>query len=133
MLLRVTAYRRLTAAFGKRFCSQCSGRVYVFAEYPVSIPFNELDVETINEEMRQFKGLISKTWLSGDNHTVGGFYEFENRENAENYIQNYLIPFGDKIGINGTFKIFNKDVTMDASVGMNSPYCTTKLNPTNSD
>ena len=98
-------------------------RVYIYAEYPVSIPFKELDWKSENEVMRKHKGLISKTYLAGDNDTVGGFYEFEDRETAEEYIQNYLQPLEDKWNVKGTFRIFCKEKTKDASKAMDSPYC----------
>lgn len=53
-------------------------KIFVYAEYQVSIPFTEIDWAPINTQMQTFKGLKSKTWLSGINtHSVGGFYEFD--------------------------------------------------------
>ncbi len=101
------------------------GKVFLYAEYQVAIPFTEIDWVPVNTEMKKFKGLKSKTWLSGLNtHTVGGFYEFDSVENAQNYIDNLLVPFARKVNGNLTTKLFDGDIVADASKGMNSPYYT---------
>lgn len=65
----------------------------------------------------------SKTWLSGINtNTVGGFYEFDSVENAQNYINALLIPFAKQINGNLSVKLFNGDTTKQANIGMSSPF-----------
>ncbi len=101
-------------------------KVFVYAEYQVSIPFSKIDWEPINVEMKKFSGLKSKTWLSGLNtNTVGGFYEFDSVENAQSYIDNLLIPFAKQVNGNLTVKLFDGDVTREASTSMNSPFYST--------
>ncbi|HQN66032.1 MAG TPA: YdhR family protein [Methylophilus sp.] len=74
------------------------GKVFVYAEYQVSIPFGQIEWGPINAQMAKFKGLKSKTWLSGINtHSVGGFYEFDSKENAQAYIDGLLQPFAHQI------------------------------------
>lgn len=98
-------------------------KVFLYAEYQVSIPFDQIDWEPINEEMKRFEGLVSKTWLSGvSNHSVGGFYEFESRELAQKYIDELLIPFGHSVNGNLSVKLFDGDIVAEASRGMNSPF-----------
>ena len=98
-------------------------KVFVYAEYQVSIPFNQIDWKSINVEMKKFLGLKSKTWLSGINtNTLGGFYEFDSVENAQNYIDGLLIPFASQIHGNLSVKIFDGDITNEANVGMDSPF-----------
>lgn len=100
-----------------------ASKVFIYAEYQVSIPFNQIDWKSINVEMKQFPGLKSKTWLSGfNNNTVGGFYEFDTVENAQNYIDGLLIPFATQVNGNLSVKIFDGDITKDANIGMNSPF-----------
>src|SRR5690554_1189088 len=100
-----------------------TGKVFVYAEYQVSLPFSETDWAPVNVEMKKFPGLKSKTWLSGiNNHSIGGFYEFDSVENAQNYIDNLLVPFAHKINGNLTIKLFDGDITAEASKDMNSPY-----------
>jgi hypothetical protein len=98
-------------------------KVFLYAEFQVSIPFADVDWESINPEMKIYPGLISKTWLSGhNNNTVGGFYEFDSINNAQNYIDGLLYPFSKKVNGNLSVKIFDGDVTKDANIGMSSPY-----------
>jgi hypothetical protein len=61
--------------------------------------------------------------LSGINtHTVGGFYEFDSVENAQNYIDGLLIPFVKQVDGNLSIKIFDGEVTQEANMGMLSPF-----------
>lgn len=99
------------------------GRVFVYAEYQVSVPFEQLDWGPVNEEMLRFPGLRSKTWLSGVNtRSVGGFYEFDCPDDAQRYIDELLVPFASRVGGNLSVRIFDAEVTADASRGMKSPY-----------
>jgi hypothetical protein len=98
-------------------------KVFLYAEYQVSIPFTEIDWVPINVEMKKFPGLKSKTWLSGINtNSVGGFYEFDSIDHAQRYIDELLIPFTKQVNGNLTVKIFDGVVTQEASVGMFSPF-----------
>jgi hypothetical protein len=73
--------------------------------------------------MKQFAGLKSKTWLSGlNNHSVGGFYEFDSIENAQRYIDGLLIPFTKQVNGNLSVKLFDGDITEAANISMRSPY-----------
>ncbi len=98
-------------------------KLFLYAEYQVSIPFTQIDWVPINVEMKKFSGLQSKTWLSGINtNTVGGFYEFDSLENAQKYIDSLLIPFAKQVNGNLTVKLFDGDITKEACIGMNSPF-----------
>ena len=98
-------------------------KIFLYAEYQVSVPFEQIDWEPINPEMKKFEGLKSKTWLSGiNNHTVGGFYEFLSLDFAQKYIDELLIPFAQEINGNLSVKLFNGDVVATASKDMNSPF-----------
>lgn len=100
-----------------------SRHVFLYAEYQVSIPFEQIEWEPINVEMKKFPGLLSKTWLSGINtHSVGGFYEFESSESAQRYIDGLLTPFAAKIQGNLSVRLFDVDATKTASIGMDSPF-----------
>ena len=124
LIRNVSILNRYTYTFS-RYSRSLSTRtgVYLYAAYPVSIPFEKLDWKSENEAMRKYRGLVSKTYLSGDNNTIGGFYEFKNREDAEEYVKKHLEPWGDKFKVKGTFKIFCKEKTKVASKAMDSPYC----------
>ncbi|WP_085314368.1 YdhR family protein [Derxia lacustris] len=100
-----------------------SGHVFLYAEYQVSIPFSQIDWAPINVEMKKFPGLVSKTWLSGINtHSVGGFYEFESADSAQQYIDGLLVPFAGQVKGNLSVRLFSADATREASIGMNSPF-----------
>lgn len=45
-------------------------KVFVYAEYQVSIPFSQIDWVPVNVEMKNFPGLKSKTWLSAVNTNI---------------------------------------------------------------
>ena len=98
-------------------------KVFLYAEYQVSIPFEDIDWDEINIEMKKYDGLKSKTWLSGVNtNTVGGFYEFTSLDNAQKYIDELLTPFAQKVNGNLSVKLFDGEVVAEASKGMESPY-----------
>lgn len=98
-------------------------KVFLYAEIQVSIPFTEIDWQSINTAMKKEKGLKSKTWLSGvNNHTIGGFYEFDSLENAKAYAEGYLAAAAKQIGGSLSVKLFDGDVVADASRGISSPF-----------
>ena len=98
-------------------------KTFLYAEFQVSIPFDQIDWQTINVEMKKYVGLKSKTWLSGiKTHTVGGFYEFDSVENAQSYIDGLLIPFVKQVNGNLSIKIFDGEITQEANIGMLSPF-----------
>lgn len=100
-------------------------KIFLYAEFQVAIPFEHIDWRPINVEMKTYSGLKSKTWLSGiNNHTVGGFYEFDSIENAQRYIDGLLLPFTQQVKGNLSVKLFDGEVTQDANIGMDSPFYT---------
>jgi hypothetical protein len=100
-----------------------SDKIFIYTEFQVSIPFDQIDWEPINVNMKKFAGLKSKTWLSGvSNNSVGGFYEFDSIENAQNYIDNLLVPVTKELNGNLSVKLFDGDVVKNASIGMDSPF-----------
>ncbi|MCI5116354.1 MAG: hypothetical protein D3913_00020 [Candidatus Electrothrix sp. LOE1_4_5] len=98
-------------------------KVFLYAEYQLSVDFDEFDWKPINIEMKENAGLKSKTWLSGFNtNSIGGFYEFDSVENAQKYIDNVLIPFSKKFKGSLCVRIFDGEITKEASIGMESPF-----------
>jgi hypothetical protein len=99
------------------------GKVFLYAEIQVAIPFSEIDWRSINGTMQKEPGLKSKTWLSGINtNTIGGFYEFDSLENAQAYATGYLAAAAKQLGGSLSVKLFNGDITADANQGMSSPF-----------
>jgi hypothetical protein len=98
-------------------------RVFLYAEFQAAMPFADIDWASVNAAMRRCPGLRSKTWLSGINtHTVGGFYEFDPLENARHYIDEMLLPYGRSIGAALSVRLFDGEITAQASRGMASPF-----------
>lgn len=97
-------------------------KVFLYVEFQNSVDFSKLDTDTINAEMKAYAGLKSKTWLSGmGTQSVGGFYEFDTVENAQNYIDNYLTPAMSTFGCLSV-RLFDGDVVADAARDMDSPF-----------
>ncbi len=98
-------------------------KVFLYAEIQVAIPFTDIDWAAINTAMKKEKGLKSKTWLSGiNNHSIGGFYEFDSLENARAYADGCLAAAARQLGGSLSVKLFDGDVVADASRGISSPY-----------
>jgi hypothetical protein len=98
-------------------------KIFLYAEYQISMPFDQIDWAPVNVQMKTFAGLKSKTWLSGVNtHSVGGFYEFDTIANAQAYVEHLLLPFARKINGNLSVRLFDGDTVEAASRDMNSPY-----------
>ena len=98
-------------------------KVFLYAEIQVAIPFKDIDWPSINTAMKKEKGLKSKTWLSGvNNHSIGGFYEFDSLENARAYAEGYLAKAAKQLGGSLSVKLFDGDAVADANRGMASPY-----------
>jgi hypothetical protein len=98
-------------------------KIYIYAEYQVSIPFDKIDWKPIDTAMKAFPGLLSKTWLSGLNtHSVGGFYAFDSIENAQKYIDGLLVPFAGQVGGNLSVRLFDAEATREASISIHSPF-----------
>ena len=98
-------------------------KAFLYAEIQVGIPFTKIDWKSINVAMKKNPGLKSKTWLSGvNNHSIGGFYEFDSVENARAYAEGYLAAAAKQLGGTLSVKLFDGDVTADANRGMSSPY-----------
>ncbi len=101
-------------------------KVFLYAEYQLSVHFDQFDWKPINVQMKQNAGLKSKTWLSGVNtNSIGGFYEFDSVENAQNYIENVLIPFSKELKGSLCVRLFDGETTKEASIGMDSPFYAT--------
>ncbi len=98
-------------------------KVFLYAEIQVGIPFTNIDWPAINVAMKKNPGLKSKTWLSGlNNHSIGGFYEFDSVANARAYAEGYLAEAAKQLGGTLSVKLFDGDVTEEANRGMSSPY-----------
>jgi hypothetical protein len=100
-----------------------SPRAFVYTEVQLSVPFGAAPWREVNIAIRRQPGFRSKTWLSGDkNHSLGGFYEFDSLENARRFAYEYFPQAARELGTAFTTRIFNGDITAEASRAMNSPH-----------
>ncbi|HAD30948.1 MULTISPECIES: YdhR family protein [unclassified Methylophaga] len=98
-------------------------RVFLYAELQLSAPFTKDLWTEINQVMHTVPGMRSKTWLSGiNNHSVGGFYEFDSVESARAYAEGMLADFAKTANTSLSVKLFDGDVVAEASKDMNSPF-----------
>ncbi|WP_371038468.1 hypothetical protein [Rhodosalinus sp. FB01] len=66
---------------------------FLYAEHPASADVNEIYWIPVFDETKAFPALTSKTFLSGINaRTNDGFYHFSSRKDAQNYVDNFLVP-----------------------------------------
>lgn len=103
--------------------SQSIKKVFVYTELQISVPFDDVPWKEINKEIAKSEGFIRKTWLSGvGTNSVGGFYEFDSLENAQKFAWDIFPSEPRNFGVSFMTKIFNGDVTEEASRELNSPY-----------
>ncbi len=98
-------------------------KTFLYAEFQVSIPFDDFAWMEANSAMQQIPGLVNKTWLSGiSTNSIGGFYQFDTEENARSYAEGLLADFAKSASASLTVRLFDGSVVLEASRGMNSPY-----------
>ncbi|WP_205728639.1 hypothetical protein [Flavobacterium sp. J27] len=103
--------------------SQQIKKVFVYTELQFSIPFDQVPWKEINANLLTIDGLIRKTWLSGvGSNSVGGFYEFENLDKAQHFAWHIFPSEAKNFGVSFMTKIFNGDITTEASIEMKSPH-----------
>lgn len=98
-------------------------KVFLYGEFQTSVPtFAKEMWEQVNSQLKGVKGLVRKTWLSGiGTNTVGGFYEFDSEESAREFATGLYAQQAKYLNASLTVKLFDGDITEEASKGMNSP------------
>lgn len=98
-------------------------KVFLYGELQLSIPFTEVDWRSTNAMLKNVKGLVRKTWLSGiGTNTLGGFYEFDSVDNARAFAEGPYAEAAKRRGASLTVKLFDGDVVAEASRDMRSPH-----------
>ena len=98
-------------------------KYFVYTEVQISIPFDQAPWRELNPILKAQKGLQNKTWLSGvQNNSLGGLYEFDTLENAQAFAFDYFPTEAKKIGAAFTTRVFDGNVSEEASRDMNSAY-----------
>lgn len=98
---------------------------FVYTEVQLhALPFDQAAPwRALNPVLKQQRGLLSKTWLSGvHTGTPGGLYAFDTIENARNFAVEYFPT--EAAALNAAFytRVFDANVTEAASRDMNSPF-----------
>jgi hypothetical protein len=99
-------------------------KVFLYGEFQTTIPVFEKKMwEEVNKQLQSVNGLVRKTWLLGiGTNTVGGFYEFDSEENAREFATGLYAEQAKYLNASLTVKLFDGDITEEASKGMNSPH-----------
>lgn len=99
-------------------------KVFLYGEFQTSVvPFTKELWGPVNNQLKDVKGLIRKTWLLGvGTNTVGGFYEFDSIENARAFATGLYAEQAKYANASLTVKIFDGDTTEEASRAMRSPH-----------
>jgi len=99
-------------------------KVFLYGEFQTTIPVFEKKMwEEVNKQLESVNGLVRKTWLLGiGTNTVGGFYEFDSEENAREFATGLYAEQAKYLNASLTVKLFDGDITEEASKGMNSPH-----------
>jgi len=98
-------------------------KVFVYTEVQASIPFSEVPWREINQNVLKNEGFVRKTWLSGVNsNSVGGLYEFDSLEAAQKFAWDAFPKEARNLGVSFMTKIFDGDITEEASRGLSSPH-----------
>lgn len=97
---------------------------YVYTEVQLSaLPFDKAPWRELNPVLKQQKGLLAKTWLSGlHTGTPGGLYAFDTIENAQNFAINYFPTEAKQLNASFTTRVFDASVVEEASREMKSPF-----------
>ena len=96
---------------------------FVYTEVQINVPFAKAPWRDRNTVLKQQKGLISKTWLSGlHTNTLGGLDAFDTIENASAFVINSFPKTAAKMNAAYYARIFDANITEEASRFLNSPF-----------
>ncbi len=98
-------------------------KFFVYTEVQISVPFEQAPWRELNPTLKAQPGLVGKTWLAGvGNHSLGGLYEFDSLENARRFVHDYFPAEAARLGAAFTTRIFDGEVTAEASRDMGSAH-----------
>jgi hypothetical protein len=98
-------------------------KAFVYTEVQVSLPFDKAPWKARNPILKQQKGLIAKTWLSGlHTQTIGGLDAFDSLENAKEFALNVFPKTAKKLNAAFYTRVFDGEHTEAASRDMSSPF-----------
>lgn len=96
---------------------------FLYTEVQVNVPFAKAPWQDRNRVLKQQKGLISKTWLSGlHTNTLGGLDAFDTVENAKAFALEEFPKTAAKMNAAFYTRVFDANLTKEASRLLNSPF-----------
>lgn len=103
-------------------------KAYVYTELQISVPFENVPWQRINNAIKEQPGFINKTWLAGvGNNSAGGLYVFDTIENAQKFVTGYFPAEAKGFGVAQTTRVFDAAATEAASRDMNSVHYDGKI------
>lgn len=106
--------------FGAKLASKPGA--FVYTEIQINMPFDQVPWKKRNPILKEIPGLLSKTWLSGVNNTIGGIYAFDTIENAKHFAIETFPETPAKMNAAFYTRIFDASLVEEASRGMHSPF-----------
>lgn len=98
-------------------------KAFVYTELQILKPFTDAVWRESNPKLLALPGFVNKTWLAGvNNHSVGGFYEFDSIENARHFAVEIFPSRARAQGVAQTTRIFDGSVVEEASRQLNSAH-----------
>ncbi|NNK65305.1 MAG: hypothetical protein HKO95_01055 [Rhodobacteraceae bacterium] len=96
---------------------------FVYTEVQISVPFSDAPWPQVSDAIRQQPGFLNKTWLSGlGTNSLGGFYAFDNIENAQRFVTGYFPAEARGFGVAHTTRVFDAASVSEASLDLGSPH-----------
>jgi hypothetical protein len=103
--------------------NQMTPKAFVYTELQISVPFDAVPWQELNDQIANEPGFLNKTWFSGvGNNSVGGLYSFDRVETAQHYCTTFFPAVAKKFGVAQTTRVFDAAVVSDASRDMGSPH-----------
>jgi hypothetical protein len=100
-----------------------STKAFVHTELQISIPFADAPWRDVNLAIQQQPGFINKTRLAGvGNNLLDGIDAFDTSENAKAFAIEVFPETAAKMNAAFYTRVFDADITEEASRQMNSPY-----------
>lgn len=98
-------------------------KAFVYTELQISVPFDNVPWQELNDQIANEPGFLNKTWFSGvGNNSVGGIYSFDSVEAAQHYCTTFFPAVAKEFGVAQTTRVFDAGVVSDASRDMGSPH-----------
>jgi ligand-binding SRPBCC domain-containing protein len=103
--------------------NQMTPKAFVYTELQISVPFDKVPWQELNNQIAKEPGFLNKTWFSGaGNHSVGGIYSFDSVEAAQHYCTSFFPAVAKSFGVAQTTRVFDAAVVSGASRDMGSPH-----------